>query len=80
MENPTILITFHPDTLELDIDAPELALDIVISFLQRAMRQCENAEKIVVAQQVSAAVRDAQIGAAMNEQRTKSVLSKIKLQ
>lgn len=75
MENKTILITFHPDTLELDVDAPELALDVVISFLQRAMRQCENAEKVVVAQQVSAAVRDA----ANNHHRTLSVLSNLKM-
>jgi hypothetical protein len=75
MENPTILITFHPDTLELDITAPELALDIVISFLERALRQCENAEKIVVAQNLSAAVR----GAAENQQRTHAVLSKLKM-
>jgi hypothetical protein len=75
MENPTVLITFHPDTLELDVDAPALALDVVISFLQRAMRQCENAEKIVVAQQVSAAVRDV----AFNEMQTKKVLSNIKM-
>lgn len=79
MENTTIQITFHPDTMELDVDAPELALDVVISFLQRALRQCENAEKIVVAQQVSAAVRDAALNASVNEQRTRSVLSKLKM-
>ncbi len=76
MENSTIIITYHKDTLEMDVDAPELALDIVISFLQRALRQCENSEKIVVAQQVNAAIR----GDAMNQMRTKEVLSRIKLQ
>jgi hypothetical protein len=75
VENPTIILTFHPDTLELDVDAPELALDVVISFLQRAIRQCENAEKIVVAQQVSAAVKNI----AMNEERTQRVISRIKM-
>jgi transposase-like protein len=79
MENPTVLITFHPDTLELDVDAPALSLDTVISFLQRALRQCENAEKIVVAQQVTAAVRDVNANAAYNEMRTKKVLSNIKM-
>lgn len=75
MENSTILITFHPDTLEMDISAPELALDIVISFLQRALRQCENSEKVVVAQQVSAAVRNV----AENAERTSRVMSRIKM-
>lgn len=79
MENTTIQITFHPDTMELDVDAPELALDVVISFLQRALRQCENAEKIMVAQQVTAAVRDLNNSAIVNEQRTRSVLSKLKM-
>jgi hypothetical protein len=79
MENITIVLTYHPDTLELDVDAPTLALDVVISFLQRAMRQCENAEKIVVAQQVTAAVRDVNANAAFNEMRTKKVLSNIKM-
>lgn len=79
MENTTIQITFHPDTMELDVDAPELALDVVISFLQRALRQCENAEKIMVAQQVTAAVRDLNNSAIVNEQRTRSVLTKLKM-
>ena len=74
-EGKSILLTFNPDTLELDVDAPELGLDVVISFLQRALRQCENAEKVLVAQQVSTAVRDA----AHNEQRTRSVLSNLKM-
>lgn len=79
MENISIILTYHPDTMELDVDAPTLALDVVISFIQRALRQCENAEKILVAQQVSAAVREASVGAAINEQRTKQVLSKLKM-
>lgn len=79
MENTTIQITFHPDTMEMDVDAPELALDVVISFLQRALRQCENAEKIMVAQQVTAAVRDLNNSAIVNEQRTRSVLTKLKM-
>lgn len=80
MDNPTIIITFHRDTLEVDVDAPELALDVVINFLQRAMRQCENAEKIVVAQQVNAAVRASAENAMMDQERTRKVLSRIKLQ
>jgi hypothetical protein len=79
MENTTIQITFHPDTMEMDVDAPELRLDVVISFLQRALRQCENAEKVVVAQQMGAVARDAAVNSAMNEQRTRSVLSKLKM-
>ena len=79
MENTTIQITFHPDTMEMDVDAPELRLDVVISFLQRALRQCENAEKIMVAQQVTAAVRDLNNSAIVNEQRTRSVLTKLKM-
>ena len=80
MENVTVILTYHPDTLELDLDAPTLPLDVVISFLQRALRQCENAEKIVVAQQVSAAVAQARVSAAMDAARTKDVLSKFKMQ
>lgn len=76
MENPAIIITLNLENLELSVDAPTLTLDVVISILQRAMRQCENAEKVVVAQQVSAAVR----GDQLNEHRTKSVLSRIRPQ
>jgi len=76
MENPTVLLTFHLDTYELDIDAPELTLDFVMSLIERAKRMLENQEKVVVAHQISQGVR----AAAMNQQRTESLLSKIKLQ
>lgn len=75
MEKPAIIVTFDPETMEMNVDAPTLALDVVISFLQRALRQCENAEKIVVAQQMSTAVREV----ATNENRTKRILSTIKM-
>lgn len=75
MEPKTILITFNPQTLEMNIDAPELTLDVVISFLQRALRQCENSEKVLVAQQVSQAVRQG----VNDAQRTRSVLSNLKM-
>jgi hypothetical protein len=75
MDNPTVMLTLHMDTLELDIDAPELSLDVVISLIERAKRMLENQEKIVVAHQISAGVR------AMDEnaQRTHQVMSKIKM-
>jgi hypothetical protein len=75
MEPKTILITFNPQTLEMNIDAPELTLDVVISFIQRALRQCENSEKVLVAQQVSQAVRQG----VNDAQRTRSVLSNLKM-
>ena len=75
LEDKTILITFKPDTLEMNIDAPDLTLDVVISFLERALRQCENSEKVVIAQQVSQAVREV----TTNAQRTRSVLSNLKM-
>jgi transposase-like protein len=75
LENIVITVTFDPETMDMNVDAPTLALDVVISFLQRALRQCENAEKVVVAQQVSAAVREV----ATNENRTKKILSNLKM-
>lgn len=76
MENPTVILTLHMDTLELDIDAPELSLDIVMSLIDRAKHMLENQEKILIAHQISAGVREA----AMNQQRTAKVLDRIKLQ
>jgi hypothetical protein len=70
-----IIISFNSDTLEMNIDAPELTLDVVISFIQRALRQCENSEKVLVAQQVSQAVRQG----VNDAQRTRSVLSNLKM-
>ena len=75
MDNPTVMLTLHMDTLELDIDAPELSLDVVISLIERAKRMLENQEKIVVAHQISAGVRVM----AENAQRTHQVMSKIKM-
>jgi hypothetical protein len=71
MENPTLLLTFHLDTLELDIDAPALSIDFAVSLLDRAKHLLENQEKIVIAQQLRAL--------AGNESRTNEVLNRIKL-
>jgi hypothetical protein len=71
MENPTLLLTFHLDTLELDIDAPALSIDFALSLLDRAKRLLENQEKIVLTQQLRAM--------AGNESRTSEVLNRIKL-
>lgn len=76
MENPTVILTLHMDTLELDVDAPELALDVVISLIDRAKRALKNQEKIVIAHQISSGVR----ALAENQNRTEKVLSRIKLQ
>ncbi len=50
MENPTLLLTFHLDTLELDIEAPTLPPDFAISLLDRAKRLLEVREKMQMAQ------------------------------
>jgi hypothetical protein len=71
----TMLLTFHPDTLELDIDAPNMSLDFGISLLERAKRLLEHQEKITVVQQAAATAR----ADAANQDRTKEVLSRIKL-
>lgn len=55
MENPVLTLTFHLDTMELDVDGPTLSLDFAISLLDRAKRLLENQEKIVIAQQLRAA-------------------------
>jgi hypothetical protein len=54
MENPTLLLTFHLDTLELDIDAPDISIDFAISLLDRAKRLLEAKEKITLAQHLRA--------------------------
>jgi hypothetical protein len=54
LENPTLLLTFHLDTLELDIDAPTLSPDFAISLLERAKRLLEAREKMTMAQQLRA--------------------------
>ena len=51
MENPTLLLTFHLDTLELDIDAPAISIDFALSLLDRAKRLLEAKEKFMMAQQ-----------------------------
>lgn len=71
MEDPTLILTFHLETLELDIDAPALSLDFAISLLDRAKHLLENQEKIIIAQQLRAI--------AGNESRTSEVLNRIKL-
>lgn len=75
MENPTVILTLDMDTLELDINASTLTLDVAISLIDRAKRALENQEKIVIAQQISANVR----AIAQNQNRTENVLSRIKL-
>jgi len=72
MENPTLLLTFHLDTLELDIDSPTLTLDFAISLLDRAKRMLEVQEKLLIAQQVRAQGE--------NQERTHRVLRSVKLQ
>lgn len=54
MENPTLLLTFHLDTLELDIHAPEISIDFALSLLDRAKRLLEVKEKMTLAQQLRA--------------------------
>ena len=72
MENPTLMLTFHLDTLELDIDSPTLTLDFAISLLDRAKRMLEVQEKLLIAQQVRAQGE--------NQERTHRVLRSVKLQ
>jgi hypothetical protein len=72
MENPTLALTFHLDTMELDIDCPQMSLDFAMSLLYRAQRILEAQEKIMIAQQVRAV--------AVNELRTNNVLRNVKLQ
>lgn len=79
MEAKTILISLNPETMELDIEAPELTLGVAISLVQRAMRQLENMEKVEVAKQVSAAVREIASNDVLNKERTRRVLSNLKM-
>jgi hypothetical protein len=76
MDNPKVVLTFRLDTYDLDIDAPDLSLDFVMSIIERAKRMLEVQEKIMVAHQISQGVR----AIAANEEHTKRVLSKVKLQ
>lgn len=71
MENKTILIIFHPDTLELEIEAPELPMDFAMSMLERAKRALENQEKIALAQLMR--------HSAAEQERTEKVISRIKM-
>lgn len=75
MENPKVVLTFHTDTYELDIDAPELSLDFVLSIIERAKRMLDHQERIVVAQQMGAVAAQARD----NEARTKRVISNLKM-
>lgn len=52
MENPKLVLIFHLDTLELDIDAPELSMDFCLSMLDRAVRMLERQEKLDIATQM----------------------------
>lgn len=72
MENPVLTLTFHLDTLELDVDAPTLSLDFAISLLMRAQRLLENQEKMLIAQQVRAV--------AVNQALAGEMFKSIKLQ
>lgn len=76
MKDATVLLTLNRENLELDILAPDLSLDVVISLMERARRALENQEKILVAHQVSQSVREA----AANQQHAERVLSRVKLQ
>lgn len=75
MENPTLTLTLHLDTLEMDIDAPEISLDFALSMIERAKRILDHQERVVVAQQMAQGVRAAQ----SNEERTRKVISNLKM-
>lgn len=46
MENPVLTLTFHLDTMEMDVDAPTLSIEFAISMLDRAKRLLEAKEKV----------------------------------
>lgn len=71
MEDATIILTFHHDTMELDIDAPTVPLDFAMSILDRAKRALENQEKILLAHKLREINQE--------EQRTQKVISRIKM-
>jgi hypothetical protein len=75
MDHAIVELTFNRETLELDVNAPDLTLDVVISIVERAKRMLENQEKIVIAQQISQGVR----AIAQEQDRTEKVLSRVKL-
>lgn len=54
MENPTLLLTFHLDTLELDIDAPDISIEFALSLLGWAGRLLETKQKLQMAQHLRA--------------------------
>lgn len=56
-----VVLKFNTETFELDVDAPDLQLEFVLSLVDRARRMLEEQQKIVTAQAVSQAVRMAQI-------------------
>jgi exonuclease VII small subunit len=72
----TVELVFHTDTFELDINAMDLNLDFAMSLLERGLRLLRFQEKILIAQQASAAVRQV----AIDQERTKRVLDRVKLQ
>lgn len=76
MNNPTMIITFDRESLEISIDAPEISLDFGISLLDRAKRVLEAQEKIVLMQKAAAQSRID----AMNEAKTGRILDRVKLQ
>jgi hypothetical protein len=76
VNNPTMIITFDRESLEISIDAPEISLDFGISLLDRAKRVLEAQEKIVLMQKAAAQSRID----AMNEAKTGRILDRVKLQ
>ena len=70
-----VILKFNTETFELDVDAPDLSLDFVLSLVDRAQRILEEQVKIATGRQISQAVRTD----AANVQRTEQVLSQVKL-
>lgn len=71
METRTLTLVFHPDTLDIEIQAEEMPSDFAVSLLDRAKKLIENQEKIAIAQQLRSA--------ASSEERTGEILRKVKL-
>lgn len=71
MDKYKLLLVFNPDTMDLEINAPEMPSDFAISLLDRAKKMIENQEKLVMAQQIRSM--------AESDERTNRVLQKVKL-
>lgn len=77
MNNPVVTVTLRLDKdYELDIAAPELSLDFVLSLLDRAKRILEVHEKLAVANQIQANIRAVD----GDRERTMQVMKRVKLQ